>query len=348
MSISSVSMGLRGSEAESIILGMSDKKLSVAIAYRGIPHARGWATGDNLVRAFKRLGHRVYPYGNYHQTQERLNKQPLPKELDLLIYCECNDFDPQYEELRHQKARARVYWDFDVDNGREGAAAELAKQIDFDLICHANKLYADYFKQFAPKTLFLPYAFDDEHFKPLKIKPQIKVAIIGTPYSQRRRYVKKLQNLGAHVDFIQGVYQDEFVKALNNLKIHLNLNIFGPGGNGLLVMRVWETVGCSTFLLTQRKDFIEDFFEDGKHLALFESEAECADKIKYYLEHEVDREKIANAGHKEALRNHTYLSRSQTIIDNTNQLIASQKPRTGHSSFVGRLKFHAKSIVSQN
>ena len=294
---------------------MPHKALKIAVAYRGIPHSKGWATGDNLVRAFKRLGHEVYAYGNYYGTQEKLDDRRLPKELDLLVYCECNDDDPQYTELRQQKARARVYWDFDVDNGRQGAAEQLAKQVGFDMICHANKLYSDYFKKFASRTLCLPYAFDDEHFKNLKVKTKFDVAIIGSPYPQRVQYVKKLKKMGVVVEFIQGKYKEDFILAINELKIHLNLNIFGPGGNGLLVGRVWETIGCGTFLLTQRKDFIEDFFEDGKHLALFDSPEECAGKIKYYLSHESEREKIARQGYEHGLKHHTYVARAQTILD---------------------------------
>lgn len=300
---------------------MPTSKLKIAVAYRGIPHSRGWATGDNLVRAFQKLGHEVFPYGNYYGTAERLENRGLPEELDLLVYCECNDDEPQYHELRAQKARARVYWDFDVDNGRQGAAKQLTRQIGFDMICYANKLYKDYFLKMAPKTLFLPYAFDNDHFKPLRIKPRIGAAIIGSPYPQRVDYVKTLKKAGANVEFIQGVYREDFVKAINSLKIHLNLNIYGPGGDGLLVARVWETIGCGTFLLTQRKDFIEDFFVDGVHLALFETPQECAEKIKYYLSHDEEREEIARAGYSHGLRHHTYKVRAQTILNEISELL---------------------------
>lgn len=297
------------------------KVLKIAVAYRGIPHSKDWATGDNLARAFKRLGHDVYAYGNYYGTQEKLGAKPLPDELDLLVYCECNDDDPQYTELQQQKAKARVYWDFDVDNGRQGAARQLVEQIGFDVICYANKLYDGYFKKFAPKTVFLPYAFDDKHFHPLNIKPSTNVVIIGTPYDRRLKYVAKLKKLGVDVQFIQGKYREDFVRAINDLKIHLNLNIFGPGGDGLLVARVWETIGCGTFLLTQRKDFIEDFFKDGEHLVLFDTSKECAEKIKYYLSHQKEREKIAIQGYRYGLEHHTYVARAQTILDEVADLL---------------------------
>jgi len=189
------------------------------------------------------------------------------------------------------------------------------------VICHANRLYDSHFKKLARKAVFLPYAFDEEHFHNLRIKRSIDVAIIGTPYDKRLEYVAKLKKLGANVEFIQGRYKEDFVKTINSLKIHLNLNIFGPGGNGLLVGRVWETIGCGTFLLTQRKDFIEDFFKDGEHLVLFETPEDCAEKIKYYLAHEKEREKIAKAGYEYGLTHHTYVARAQTILDESKKLL---------------------------
>jgi len=320
------------------------KALKIAVAYRGIPHAKGWATGDNLARAFRELGHEVYAYGNYYGRTQRLNRQALPDELDLLVYCECNDDNPQYLELRYQKARARVYWDFDVDNGRLNITSHLIKRVGFDIVFHANKRYDKIFGKLAPKTVFMPYAFDHKHFHPMRVKKSIDVAIIGSAYPQRQVYVKRLAKYGVSVEFINGVYQQDYAKAINRLKIHLNLNIYGPGGDGLLVGRVWETLGCGTFLLTQRKDFIEDFFEDGVHLALFDNEKDCADKIKYYLEHESDRLKVAHAGYEKALKHHTYLARAQTILSET-QALLGRPARNNPSTIKEKLGVVARKVI---
>jgi len=300
---------------------MPHKALKIAVAYRGIPHSKGWATGDNLVRAFKKLGHDVYPYGNYYETNRRLSKRRLPKELDLLVYCECNDNDPQYRELRYQKARARVYWDFDIDWGREELTSNFLKYFSFDVIFFANLRLKNTFERLAPRVVPLPYAFDEVHFRPLGIKKTVEVALIGSPYAERAAYIKKLKKDGVDVKFIGGKYKDDFVRAINQLKIHLNLNVAKYGGDGLLVGRVWETIGCGTFLLTQRKDFIEDFFKDGEHLILFDTPEECAEKIKYYLAHEKERERIAKAGYEYGLKHHTYVARAQTILDGVSDLL---------------------------
>ncbi|HVE80867.1 MAG TPA: glycosyltransferase [Candidatus Dormibacteraeota bacterium] len=294
----------------------TSKPLSVVVAYRGIPHARGWATGASLARAFRRLGHEVFEYGNYYLTPEPLQEGDAPKEPDLLVFTECNDEDRPYYELKKMKAGARVYWDFDIDNGRWDITSKLINKVGFDVIFHANKRYNEKLQKLAKsKAVFLPYAYDDEHFFPdSKIKKTVDAGLVGTPYDARREYATRLKELGVDLQFISGVYREDLRKAINGLKIHLNLNIFGPGGDGLLVGRVWETIGCGTFLLNQRKDFIEDFFEDGKHLVLFDNEQDCTEKIKYYLKNDKEREKIARQGWEHGQKHHTYMARAKTII----------------------------------
>lgn len=288
---------------------------TIIVSYRGIPHARGWATGENLVRAFRRLGHHVYPYGNYYQTPERLSDEPPPERADLLVHCECNDADPQYEELRDSNVRVKAYWDFDIDNSRQNDTRRLVKKLKPDVVFHANRRYGEFFRRLARRAVFLPYAFDDEHFFPIPGDRPIDVGLVGSPYPERVAYLERLRAQGAEVELVQGVYREELVSAINRLKIHLNLNIDSRGGAGLLVGRVWETIGCGRLLLSERKDFVEELFRDGEHLVLFDGVEDCAAKIRSLVEHGAQRERIARQGWLHGMRNHTYLARARTILE---------------------------------
>jgi hypothetical protein len=308
-----------------------DATRTIVVSYRGIPQARGWAVGDNLVRAFRRLGHTVHAYGTYYRTSERIEEAPLPENADLLVYCECNDEDPQYDELRSYPARVRAYWDFDVDNARDAASKRLVRRMRFDVVFHANRLYQTFFEALAPRAVFLPYAFDDEHFFPIDKPRTIDVGLVGAPYPQRVTYLEALAALGVHVQLVQGAYGTELTEAINGLNIHLNLNIDARGGTGLLVLRVWETVGCGRLLLTQRKDFIEELFVDGEHVVLFDDPDECAAKIKHLLEDPEELERIARNGHDYGLEHHTYLARAQTILDHTGNDVPLRKSLLRHT-----------------
>lgn len=82
-----------------------------------------------------------------------------------------------------------------------------------------------------------------------------------------------------------------------------------------LNMRVFETLGTGSFLLTNWIPTIEEFFQDGKHLVLYRSLDEMIDKAKYYLKHEDEREKIAQAGYEEVMARHTIQNRVNVILD---------------------------------
>jgi spore maturation protein CgeB len=80
-------------------------------------------------------------------------------------------------------------------------------------------------------------------------------------------------------------------------------------------MRLFEATGVGTLLITDWKQNLHEMFELGKEAVAYQSPQECVDLIRYYLEHEHEREAIAQAGQKRTLRNHTYYQRMQELVD---------------------------------
>jgi hypothetical protein len=300
---------------------MTPEPLSIVVAYRGIPQARNWALGACLARAFKRLGHTVYEYGNYYQTQDRVSPISLPSSTDILVYCECNDLDPQYLELKSLKARWKVYWDFDVA-ARPASTFSFLHKMGFTHIFYGNKLYREFFLSLSPHVYYLPIGVDEELYHPLPDNaPAIDIGLCGTPYPSRTALINRLVEAGMEARLVTGVYAEDYVAAVNNFKIHLNADV--GGGRGLLPSRIWETLGCKTLLLAERADFIELFFEEGQEVVLYSTPEECLEKARYYLTHQAEREQIAEQGYKKVLLAHTYQKRAQSIIE---AVTSRQKP----------------------
>src|SRR6185295_12681796 len=82
-----------------------------------------------------------------------------------------------------------------------------------------------------------------------------------------------------------------------------------------LNMRTFEVMGTGSFLLTNWIPTIEELFEDGKHLVLYRSLDEMVDKAKYYLAHDEERERIAQAGYEEVIRKHKIQDRMNIILN---------------------------------
>lgn len=80
-------------------------------------------------------------------------------------------------------------------------------------------------------------------------------------------------------------------------------------------MRCFETLATGSFLLTDWVPSIDELFEDGKHLVLYRSLDEAVEKAKYYLAHDEEREKIAQAGYEHVMKNHTIQHRVDVILN---------------------------------
>ncbi len=86
----------------------------------------------------------------------------------------------------------------------------------------------------------------------------------------------------------------------------INLNITMRGIQTGMPQRIWDILGCGGFLLTDYREEITEYFEDGKDLVCYRTEHECAEMIDYYLTHDQERESIAGNGHKKVSLFHTY------------------------------------------
>ena len=93
------------------------------------------------------------------------------------------------------------------------------------------------------------------------------------------------------------------------------LNIHGEvAGEYAGNIRLFEATGVGSCLLTDRKKNINELFEPGKEIVVYDSPEDCISKIKWLLENEDERKIIAQNGQRRTLRNHTVENRCSEII----------------------------------
>lgn len=78
--------------------------------------------------------------------------------------------------------------------------------------------------------------------------------------------------------------------------------------------RNYDIPGCGSFLLTQDADDLRSRYKDGEEIIIFKDAQDLIKKIKYYLAHEEEREKIAAAGYNRTIKEHTYEKRFEEIF----------------------------------
>lgn len=80
-------------------------------------------------------------------------------------------------------------------------------------------------------------------------------------------------------------------------------------------MRLFESTGVSTLLITDNKKNLSELFNVGKEIEDYSSPEECAEKIEYYLKNENERKDIAANGQARTITNHTYEIRANELIN---------------------------------
>lgn len=78
--------------------------------------------------------------------------------------------------------------------------------------------------------------------------------------------------------------------------------------------RNFEVPGCGGFMLTERADNLDQYYENGKEVVFFDGRDDLIKKVRYYLTHESERAAIAQAGYERTMRDHTYALRFKDIF----------------------------------
>ncbi len=121
----------------------------------------------------------------------------------------------------------------------------------------------------------------------------IPVRVWGSDW---RRFLKRHPNL---IIEYRGLYGDDYLKGLCASRI--NLGFLRKKNRAMQTDRTMEIPACGAFMLAERTDEQLRLFEEGKEAAYFGSNEELLEKVRYYLEHEDEREAIAAAGRQRCL-----------------------------------------------
>lgn len=200
----------------------------------------------------------------------------------------------------------------------------------------ASKRAIDAYRRVGVKNVhFLPFACEPTVHRRVKLTDEEKrkygadVVFVGTYTPRRARIIGMLGKAGLKVRvfgpywkyfrrhfWISGgaIYGSEMVKAFNAAKIVLNIHV-KEDLSYKINMRTFEATGSGTFLLTDKPHGLGEEFSIDKEVICYSNKSELIKLVKYYINDEAERIKIANEAQKRAYKYHTYKQRAQKLID---------------------------------
>ena len=68
-------------------------------------------------------------------------------------------------------------------------------------------------------------------------------------------------------------------------------------------------------MITDWKKDLHEMFDPGKEVVAYRTPEECVELIRYYVDHEDERQAIARAGQERTLKEHTCYERTRELLD---------------------------------
>jgi len=175
---------------------------------------------------------------------------------------------------------------------------------DADRLFCMQKVYAQ------PGDEYLPYAYDPTVHYPLPDEGQTHDAtLVGLAYDNRMQLAQTLLHAGVQVETGLGPVFDEYREIYCAAPIALSWS-----SRDDLIARVFEGLAMRRLVVCNHVTDLPEFFEDGVDLVVFRSLREAVEKVRYYLAHRNELDRVAASGHA-AVRPHTYDARLSMVLE---------------------------------
>jgi hypothetical protein len=285
-------------------------------------------------KGFIRLGHdvRLFSYFNALMEVSRFKTRSMAgyfdkAKVDKLLASELAAYHPDIVYLRfvrvldeatidviRKAAPKAVLIGFDNDPwpDKRRQRIDIAKKLDILIASNDGSFLQKYIDAGVPLCSFMPNACDPDIDYRYQVGPEWIKNIIWTgliiedpkryPGEQMRYEIisrlSKMPNCAVYgCCGNPNIGGQNSLYAISGAKIGLSIN----GDNNVRLYhsdRLTNYLSCGTFVLAKRVPDSDLLFKDKVHLRYFDSADEFFELAKWYLEHEDERKKIADAGMK--------------------------------------------------
>ena len=203
----------------------------------------------------------------------------------------------------------------------------------YDLHCTTkSNIIEQFYKKGAKKILFLNKAFSETvHFPDFDSNYSFKVLFIGTYEKERSVSLDFLAKNGIEVTVFGNGWEkqnhnynlkinkfslegSEYRKALSSS--YISLCFLRKINDDLQTSRSIEIPACGGFMIAERTTEHKLLFKENEEAVFFSNNDELLKKVKYFLNHKLERDRIAKHGRERVLKsNYSYSKMLGKILD---------------------------------
>ncbi|MDQ7062670.1 MAG: glycosyltransferase [candidate division KSB1 bacterium] len=283
--------------------GQHEERLVVHLVGKGKTNFP-WGMEIEVQRVLEQMGCEVF-HTDYVADRHDF-KYKFLRPAHLMLVFRGSGIPP--ELIQQASCRTVLWYQDDVFSTRHAPRDLAYNGRFFDAVYTFDYNAIDAYREFGiQKVDWLPLAAAPEIYHKQFLEKKYDVVFVGNLYPNRKTLVERLSKK-FDVKVFQA-YNEEAAQIYNQSKIVLNLGIGRTG----IQQRVFEVLLCGAFLMTNEIPKEGRLFEDRKHLVYF-NENNIEELIAYYLEHEDERERIAENGYRLAMQKHTYRNRLEKLL----------------------------------
>lgn len=274
----------------------------------------------HIAVALRNLGHDVCEW-----QREDINNYPEPQTFDFILISQWSGYPKNFAKNTKEFYRSPViYWAFDYQfASHEDWHFEMAKEADMFLSPEMG--HQDEYRKMGVNFRWFPQSFAPDFLDRVKTEKIYDVTFTGSLSGSQRRYevLKAVNdNFDLHVftttpqafngfkNIHSAVLDYDLPELVAQSKINLSVDSFHVEGSWS--DRNAQIMACGGFVLFKYVPFSENMFHD--YVEYFNTTDECLEKIKYYLEHDKERELIANRAFNYAQERLTATGRVKDLL----------------------------------
>lgn len=271
------------------------------------------------------------PWGNENYRKRKLEEDIRAFRPDVLLVIRGHGFEGEFLRYLKEKYGIRKLVGWWVKGPRL-----------FDVMLQDAALYDHYFcihrEGYGEEDRITPLpalAVDSLLYRKLPVSPAEKCSatFVGSWSPRREEFLAAVADLPVKIygpawrkkclykpgmrHLVKGakIWGEELVQLYNRSKVVLNVSSWDGANASGLNLRVLDVPATGAFLLSEYSPDLAAYFEPGVEIETFRSPVELRQKLIHYLEHDTEREALANRGYLKTQTMETYQDKMRFLLN---------------------------------